>query len=285
MKRINPQSEPLRVLFYGLPGSTKTRTACTACNDPRTSPVLMLEMAANIVAIRDFSVQPDIIRIEKLEDFTPIYDWLAKGQPVNEFSDSLGLKPPYRTLIVDQITDTQRMVFNKATGNLATALQAGVIPSPSQIQHFGQVLGYMVKFIDLFYKLPMHVIVCCQERVDKDEQTGATMAMPLLWGQSATEVASYAYLVARLIHRSRVQNMATIKLAIGEMPEDATSVALFMPSGKYVAKDQYGMKNEKGDIMPYMVDPSVPKMLDAIYGPGLGPTGKEVQPYKQTPKP
>ena len=39
---------------------------------------------------------------------------------------------------------------------------------------------------------------------------------------------------------------------------EIVSVALFKPTGKYVAKDQYF---RLGD---YMVNPSIPKMLDLI---------------------
>jgi hypothetical protein len=285
MRRVNPKNEPLRVLFYGIPGSTKTRTACTACDDPRTAPVLLLEMAANIISIRDYKNQPDVIHIDSMEDFNGIYTWLKAGQPADsEFCKSMDLRPPYRTLIIDQLTDLQRMVANKATGNLSTFEKAGVMPEAAQIQHFGQILNYMVKFTILFYGLPMHVIVNCQERQDKDETTGGIMAMPFLWGQSSTEVGSYAFLVSRLVHRNVVSNIATMKLAIGEMPESATSVALLRPSGKYVAKDQYGMRNPKGELLSFMVDPSIPKMLDLIYGPGQGPTG-ELPPTTLSPYP
>jgi len=273
MRKVNPSAEPLKILFYGIPGSTKTRTSCTACLDPRTSPVLMLEAGGNPIAIRDYPSQPDIIHIDSLEDFNPIYEFLAGGQPANHpLVSAMGLRPPYRTLIIDQITDIQRRVFEKATGNITTAGKPGIIPNPSQIQHFNQVLGYMIKFATLFYSLTnIHVIITSQEREDKDESTGMITYRPLLWGQSGTEVGGYAYLVSRLIHRSRLD--AKLKLVAGELPENATSVALFMTSGKFVAKDQYGMRDEKGNVIPLMVDPSIPKMLDLIYGPGQGPAG------------
>ena len=273
MRKTEPKEEPLKILFYGIPGSTKTRTSATASNDPRTSPVLYLEAGGNPIALRDYVNPPDILHIDALEDFNPVYEWLATGQdPKSPFCKDWDLHPPYRTLMIDQITDVQRMTMNKASGNMGTALVPGTIPNPMQIQHFGSTLGHMVKFATLFYGLKdIHVIITSQEREEKDDTTGLISYRPLLWGQSSTEFGGYAYMVSRLIHRSRVQIDNKLKLAIGEMPENATSVALFMPSGKYMAKDQYGMKDDDGSLLPFMVDPSIPKILDKIYGPGRGP--------------
>ncbi len=272
MRRTIPQQEPLKILFYGIPGSTKTRTAASAALDPRTSPVLYLESGGNVISIRDYNPQPDVIHIDALEDFNPIYEWLTNGQPECKFQKDFELRTGYKTLVIDQITDIQRMTMNKASGNMGTATSPGTIPQTMQIQHFNSTLAHMVKFATLFYGLKdMHVIITCQEREDKDEQTGLISYKPLLWGQSAGEVPGYAYLVSRLVHRARVNTDSKMKLAIGEQPESVTSVAFFMPSGKYVAKDQYGMHDEDGGPLNYMIDPSIPKLLDAIYGPGQGP--------------
>jgi hypothetical protein len=269
MRKTSPKEEPLRILFYGMPGSTKTRTSATACNDPRTSPVLYLEAGGNPISLRDYKHPPDIIHIDALEDFNPIYEWFLKGQPADAaLVRDMDLHPPFKTLMIDQITDVQRMTMNKASGNMITADMPGTIPNPMQIQHFNATLGHMIKFAKLFFGLPdMHVIITCQEREDKDETTGLISYKPLLWGQSAGEVGGYAYLVSRLVHRTRVGTDAKLKLAIGEMPDDAASVALFMPSGKYIAKDQYGMRGPDGGLLPFMVNPSIPKILDLVYGP------------------
>jgi len=275
MRKTIPREEPLKILFYGIPGSTKTRTSATAANDPRTAPVLYLEAGGNPIALRDYKNPPTILHIDALDDFNPVYEWLLNGQdPKAKFCVDWELTPPYRTLMIDQITDIQRMTMVIASGNQATSLKPGTIPNNMQIQHFNSTLGHMIKFGTLFFGLTnMHVIITSQEREDKDETTGLITYKPLLWGQSATEFGGYAYLVSRLVHRTRVAQDAKMRLAIGEMPEGASSVALFMPSGKYIAKDQYGMRDKDGGLLPFMVDPSIPKMLDLIYGPGRGPAG------------
>lgn len=268
VKRVSHASltEPyLKVLFYGQPGSTKTRTSATAVYVPPLEPVLMLESGGNPISLRDYDKIPDIVHIDKLDEFNQPYEWLSMSQPPNHpFCREMQLNPPYRTVIVDSITEVQRMSFRTVIGT--TKVGPGTVPATAEIQHFNKVLGQMVTFANLFYSLPLNVILTSLEREDKDETTGSIMYKPLLWGQSAGEVSGYAYLVARLVHRTRLDfktetmiNQAA-KLGITEEPmsDSTTSVALFMPSGKYVAKDQYGMG------IPYMVSPTMGKILAAV---------------------
>lgn len=261
-KRSDPFESPyLRLLLYGIPGSLKTRTAGTACLDERTSPVLWLDAAGNPVSIRDYPEHPDIIMVEELKDLNDPYNWIREGQPANHpFVKRFNLRPPYKCLVVDQITDVQRLSYNLVTGNTTTG--PGDIPKAHQIQHFMGILNQMVNFAKSYYSLPLHVIMTAQEKTETDTTTGLTRNAPLLWGQADTEVPGYANVVARMVHR------AVTKTALLKVIEDATlekvidGVALFLPSGKYVAKDQFGR------LGSYIVDPTVTKMLDLIYGIG-----------------
>lgn len=246
----------LRLLLYGKPGSTKTRTASTAALDERTAPALMLEAAGNPISIRDYPQKPDIIRIDQLKDLNAPYDWIRRGQPEgHSLVKKFDLNPPYKTLIVDQLTDVQRMSFSEVSGN--KELDPGSHPQRVQRQHFGAVLGQMVNFAKLYYSLPLHVIMTALEKTTVNEMTGAVSYSPLLWGQSDTEVPGYAYVVARLVHRTLVK-ARTLKM-MEDATSDTVSVAFFVPSGTFLAKDQYGA------LGIAMADPTVPKMVDLIY--------------------
>lgn len=251
--------EFVKMMFYGQPGSTKTRTVCSAALDDRTWPTLFLNIAGNPVSIRDYVRKPDIVDIENLQDFNPLYEWLSMGQPVEHpIVKDLGLMKdgPYKCLIVDQLTETQRFSLRTVTGN--AMLGPGSIGKGTTQQNFGQILEQMVRFASRFFALNMHVLMCVQEKQTKDDATGAIMVAPYLWGQADVEVGSFAEVVARLVHRAALPGRA---LEIMEdVNDDTVSVALFQPSGKYVAKDQYYKLGN------YMVDPSIPKMLDLIYG-------------------
>jgi len=268
MKRTNVDDyQYLKLLLYGEPGSGKTRASASAALDERTSPVLMLDSGGNPISIRSYAKKPDIVTCDELADFNQPYEWLAAGQPTNHvFCTTYKLNPPYKTVIIDGVTEVQRMSFRLVTNNQRTG--PGTLPSTAELQHFNRVLGQMVAFARLYFALPMHVIVTSLERSDKDEVTGAMMLKPLLWGQSSSEVAGYAFAVGRMVHRARLDGRikqdaeAYRKLGIVEdsIDESTTSVALWTPTGKYVAKDQYGA------LGPYMTDPTITKIFDRIYG-------------------
>lgn len=265
-KRIDLTLDPyLRLLLYGQPGSTKTRTSGTAALDERTSPALLLNAAGNPIAIRDYESVPDIINLDELSDVNAPYDWIRRGQPENHgFCEKFDLTPPYKCVIVDQLTDLQRMSFAQVTGS--KGLGPGEYPTRVTQQHFGLVLGQMVNFARLYYSLPIHIIMTALEKKTENKMTGAVTYSPLLWGQSDTEVPGYAYVVARLVHRSRVSKNA-LKI-VEDVDDNTTSVAFYMPSGTYLAKDQYG------SLGRWMADPSVTKILDLIYN--------EIEPQKET---
>lgn len=261
MKRVNPNTDLkyLRLLLYGEPGSTKTRTAATAALDPRTSPTLILDISGNPVSIRDYSPQPDVLQIDRLTDLNPVYNWLWTGQPARDpMVTEYGLTPGYKTVIIDGMTDTQRVSMANVSG--AEEYGPGTLPPDTDYRHIGRVLGQMVAISKKFYALPMHVIMTSLEHTDKDESTGTITYKPLLWGQASTEVAGYAFIVARLVHRTKIAE----KLGISDdaIGKEVTSVALFKPSGKYVAKWQYG-KGPSG-----MSDPTIGKIMNAAFPNG-----------------
>lgn len=259
IERVDLNSPYVKMLFYGQPGSLKTRTVGTAALDERTFPCLWLDSGGNPVSIRDYDQLPDIISISKLDEYNPIYEWLSVGQPIDhQFVRDFELNPPYKSLVIDGITETQRMSFAKVIGNLKAG--PGTIQASAEIQHFNKVLGQMVTFANLFYSLPMHVFMTSLERENQDQVTGLITYKPLLWGQSAGEVPGYAYTVARMMHRAKMSNKEKRATAITEDPdgENVSGVAFFMPSGKFMAKDQ------TGSLPPFMFDPTVTKMLDLI---------------------
>jgi len=252
----------LKLLLYGLPGSTKTRTACTAALDPRTSPVLLLNAAGNPVSLTDFAKVPDVLSLDNLSDLNDPFEWLQGGQPVSGWSKQYGLNPPYRTVILDSITEIQRMSFRAQSAWVGP----GSFPAKVERQHFYNTLGQMVNMANLFFSLPMNVIMTALEEDKKDEQTGTIHYGPLLWGQSDKEVGAYAYIVARMVHRAALTDQVAKKLLTeteDPINKEVVSVALFTPSGKYQAKDQTG---KLGD---FMVNPTITKMLDAIGGIAL----------------
>jgi hypothetical protein len=230
----------------------------TAALDPRTSPCLLLNAGGNPLSIRDYDPQPTIIEMEELLDFNAPYDWLRKGQPVNHpFVKQFNLTPPYRSVVIDQFTQVQRLMFAKVMGYDDTARYGpGTIIPKREWDHYNKVLYSMINMAMLYTSLPLHVILIAQES-NKTPDEG--IVGTALEGQSAIEVPSYVYVLGRLVHRGRMKTgvVARMEEAAGT---EIVSVCFFASAGGYDAKDQYGMLGD------YMINPTITKMLDLIYG-------------------
>ena len=246
----------IRLMLYGMPGATKTRTAATATYDERSAPVLILNASANPISIRDYVPFPSIIDVRELEDLNDPYDWIMRDQPKDDpLVERFELVPPYRTLIVDQITELQRMYFDKVMA--INTLKPADIPVKRTYNLFGRVLQGMMLVSRLYLDptIPMHVIFVAQEREANSEE-GRLMG-PLLEGQSQVEVPSYCNIICRVQHYSQVDKVI-LRVMEKDYP-DASSIAFFEPTGKFQAKDQFGR------LPSYMPDPTFTKMLDLIY--------------------
>jgi len=248
----------LKALIYGQPGSGKTRLSASAAMDKRFGKVLMLEAFGNPISIKDYDPAPDIITIEDIADFNEPYAWLAAGQPKDDFCKDFGLKPPYDTLIVDGLTEVQRLVTRKITGIDFTS--PGDLTGRMDRQGFGQLLGTMLNWAVHYIQLDMHVILTSLEATRQETQGGLVHARPLLWGQSGNEICGYVYMVVRV-----VTALAAEKTLYTDGDDPVTvnthNVAYFSETSKYYAKEQYGLA---ADFINHLTDPTMGKILDLL---------------------
>jgi len=249
---VNPYDDPyVRILFYGTAGATKTRTVSTAAWDERTAPALMLETGGNPISIRDYEKIPTIVKLETVGDLNAPYDWFHRGQPANHpFAKKFGLELGYKSIIIDSLTDLQRLVIDETTNR--TDVAPGDPVAALGLQGFGQILARVLHMTRLYFGLPVHVFITCLE----SEHAG--VLKPLLWGQARDEVPGYGYVVGRLAHRDDLPPKIKVVLK-GEL-ESAKSayIALFSKQSQYYAKDQYGVLGH------YLVDPTIGKIMDLI---------------------
>lgn len=212
--------------------------------------------------LRDYKKRPRLIRVDSLKDLTVFYNWLKGGQkadPVGkQLIDTFRLTPPYKTVIIDGVTDIQRVVMNQASGQ--PNIDPGAIPSDMEHRHFNKTLRAMTNFANLFFKLDMNVIVTALERREKVGEDIMYFS-PLLLGQSSMEVCGYAYIVGRCMAADRMPIAdrkdfeRAAKSANVAMPR---SVVYFNATWTQMAKDQAGLG------VPLMPDPTIGKMLDLI---------------------
>ncbi len=190
-----------------------------------------------------------------MKDLNAPYDWFKKGQPEDHVMvRKVGLEPGYKTVILDSVTDLQRIIIDEVTDRADTG--PGDPVGALGRQGFGQLLGRSLHLTRLFFDLPVHVLMTTLETI----QDGR--AVPLLWGQASDEVPGYAYAVGRLTHYDDLP--VKMRTAFKGNVESAASpyISLWSKTSKYYAKDQYGAFGN------YMFDTTLTKMLDMVYEPG-----------------
>ena len=259
-KRFVESKEGLKMLVYGQPGCGKTTLAATACDDERFGRVLLLDAYGNPQALRRKVVKPDILTMERMEDFNEPYRWLEEGQDSKDpFAKEFELKPPYRTIIIDSTTEVQRFITAILNGSLN--LEPGNLVSALGRQGFGQLLGTMMhwsrKMVDLTQ--PPHglnVVFNCHEVWKQDEQQ-LFRYEPLIWGQSGLELCGYALLVMRLAVQARVDgNIKAEDETV--LADDVFNVGQIRATTQTYAKDQY----ECG--VTHVNNPTMAKIVDLI---------------------
>lgn len=249
----------LRMLWYGQPGSGKTRTTYSAALVDELWPVLVLESGGNPESAFSYERLPYIVEIEQLKDLNDPYDWIDKGCPsAHRFAKQFELTEPVRTIIIDGITDVQRLSFAQVTGN--RKLGPGDIGARVERQHFGSVLNQMTRMAKYYFSLKCHVLVTALEKHQNNSAGALIRIAPLIWGQSENEVSGYALVNARLVHNTNVSGSVKQYLKkTGQVVGSNDSVAFFEPEGLIQAKDQYGR------LPSYMTAPTMRKVYDAVF--------------------
>lgn len=171
----------LNILIYSPGGRGKTTLVASACRDPRTSPVLILDDEGG-APLRYAGEDPStytIRRIRSMKDANEIYEYLRKGNH------------PYKSVAVDSCTDLQKLglwefVYGTTPDNTFSGNVLNV--KGAEIQHWGKSHNQMNMLMRYFRDLNMHVFFTMLAQTVKDEITGkvtTTVAMP---GKQADEL-------------------------------------------------------------------------------------------------
>ena len=250
-------AEGMKLLIYGQPGAGKTWLAGSAAEDERFGRVLMLETFGNPISLRNKEKKPDILTLEKLEDFNDPYEWFTDGQPANSlWAKGLGLKPPYGTIIIDGATEVQRFIMRKISGNAVAG--PGDLTTALSRQGFGQLLGTMLNWSIHYFNLAntgIHIIITGLE-ANKQDESMIIRNSPLFWGQSGNELCGYAYMVMRLSAKLRVD--PELKADDRVFDDDTYNVGQLMETKRTYAKDQYGCG------VTHIINPTMAKVADLI---------------------
>ena len=156
------------MLVYGKPGVGKT---VFGASGPR--PTLFLDVDYGTLSISDLTDGVYRLELRSWTDFKDILLFLRSAFNNNPAA--------YRTIVVDNITELQRVLMQSITENKS-------IPT---IQDWGTVLNQMQYFVRKIRELPCNTVFVAHEGMKENQ------AVPALSGQIAQELPGYFDIVAR----------------------------------------------------------------------------------------
>jgi len=257
--------DEIRMMIYGFSGVGKTEILGSAMNDPRTSPVLWLDLEGGVKTIRskcrtrigdrELTVQDlgnpepglaDVLRIREYKDIQSAYDFVFHSR----FNDKRRI---YRSIVVDSLTEVNGSALEhcKATDpNKALKLD----PDVAQLRDYLACNGIMKKLLRGFRDLEgIHVWYSALPKQDEiDDPTNNLKYMkPNLIGKLADEAVGIMDYVSFL----RADNKGLREL-------------IFQPEGRIIAKEWSEAGKWIKTIKAKSVDEpiTITQILDAVLG-------------------
>jgi len=209
VETVEKEAKYLRLCIYGEPGSGKTWFGASAALDELTSPVLFLNARAQIASLRSNPAYMEAIKdrrlviltLEEYAELNYIYTWLFRGSGIESLDELFAQHGPPKTIVLDSLTELQRIEILRVGGNPADKLLRDV--EPPQIQHWGSLLSQFTLLAHLYYQLPYHICFVGLEGVEYarhvvGETPRATGYRIALQGSAQRLFPAYALTVMRL---------------------------------------------------------------------------------------
>ncbi len=209
VETVTELAKYLRLMVYGEPGTGKTWFGASAALDELTSPVLYINYKGQIASLRSnpkyMKALKDgrlvIATLKNYAELDHIYSWLYRGagsRPV--FDKAFPVFP--KTVVIDSLTELQRSEVIRIPGN--TPGKFTVTMAAPKIKDWGTILNTFTSMADLFYNLPMHVVITGLEatifgEVEVGKEPKAAGYRVALQGSGRNQIPAYALTLMRLI--------------------------------------------------------------------------------------
>ena len=229
-------------LVYGEPGVGKTRLCGSADNIPEMRKVLMVDVEAGSMSIRETNPDVDTVRVTTWKEMQEVYDYLYAGNH------------DYSTVILDSLTEIQKFnMMDIMTQRVAE--REDLDPDVPGMREWGKNLEQMRRFVRAFRDLDMNTFFTALAKSDQDKRTGITTKKPSLSGKLADEVAGFLDIV--------------IYMYVKEVDGQASRMILTGATEQFIAKDRTGR-------LPLVIqEPSMKTILEYAQPSKDRPMGKD----------
>lgn len=243
--------DPLKMLVYGQSGVGKTVFCSTAIADPRTSPVIWIDFENRTGSIKSKTklikidemgkdIQPgiiDVVRCTTVQDLQSVYDTLFK----------FGLKNPYKSLVLDSLTEVNDMFLNKVRNqqfpNERTINLEALSKPREERMLYGPTQRMILTLLRGIRDLEcLHIFTTALPQEAEDPIDGVEKVMPMMTGKLRQLITGMNDIVAYYTVENNVRVMK------------------FQPKGRVIAKDAI----ENSNLGDSLKDPTMTIILDKI---------------------
>lgn len=173
------------MLIYGESGAGKTLLAGSADEIPEMRKVLVVDIEGGTLTLKNTYPNVDSVRVKTWDEMQQVYDALYLG------------KHDYQTVIVDSLTEAQRMSMDQIMRKLVEE-NSDRDPDVAGMREWNINIEQTRKFVRGFRDLPVNTIFTALVQTEQDKRTGGTKRKPSLSGKVKDEVAGFLDIVVYL---------------------------------------------------------------------------------------
>jgi hypothetical protein len=218
LKITGPASEGyINMLIYGESGTTKTRTAGSACVVPTMGPVLLIDFEGGTLSLgRDYK-DVQVVRCKSWDDCIRLYNALYDNNPFN-------------TIILDSLTELQKFIMRMVMKEVVQK-NSDRDEDIASLREWGKQGEMLRRLIRGLRDLPCNTIFTALHHEQTNDDGKVIRIRPGLPGQLKGEVAGYMDIVLYAYKKEVVQGPERYNEIL--MLSEGTEVVL--------AKDRSGM--------------------------------------------
>lgn len=231
IESVSESSPWFNGIFYGFSGVGKTLLAGSAAAVEALSPVLFIDVEGGTLTLRDQYPQIDTVRVKTWQEMQDVYDELYENMP-------------YKTVVMDSLTETQKFSMYRIMLQLVTD-EPDRDPDVPGMREWGKNIEQTRKLVRAFRDLPCNTIFTALNAEERDKKSGLTMNRPSLSGKLKDEVAAFVDVVGYLYMK--------------EVDDEQKHLMLFQQTDTTIAKDR------SNKLPVVMEEPSMQKIHEAMF--------------------